>query len=78
MRIILTVTILDTDYSLDIQVNEEQKIIDTLSVLSHNLPTKSAPVSEIKYVRSVRTKRRINTQYSYNQAKIHTGDHLLI
>lgn len=78
MKIILTVTILNSDYSLDIQVNEEQKIIDTLTILNDNLPIKLEPVSEIKYIRSVRTKRRINTEYSYCQAKIYTGDHLLV
>ena len=78
MKMIVTVTLLSSDYSFDIQVNGEQKIIDTLAILSDSLSVRLDPVSTIKYVRSMRTGRRINTEYTYSQAKIHTGDRLLV
>lgn len=78
MKIALTITVLKTNHSYDIQVNHEQKIKDTLEILKENLIPELADSGAILNVRSLRTKRRINTELTYRQIGIYEGDNLVI
>lgn len=78
MKIALTITISKTNHCYDIQVNHEQKIRDTLEILKENLIPGLKDTEKIIYVRSMRTKRRINTELSYRQAGIYEGENLII
>lgn len=62
---------------MDIQVNEEQKIIDTLQVLYQTGLIQDEDIGTAGYVYSERNKQIVNTQLTYKQAMIFNGDILV-
>lgn len=62
---------------MDIQVNENQKIMDTLQVLFQAGLIQSEDVSAIEHIYSDRNKQFVNTRLTYNQAMIFNGDMLI-
>lgn len=77
MKITITLTRSDQKRSYDIQVPHIQKIEDTLQVLKDNLPM-FADVPQVSYVEDAESGRKIDTQYTYEQAHIYSGAKLLI
>ncbi|TCL60976.1 hypothetical protein EDD76_10173 [Kineothrix alysoides] len=75
---LISLTLVIRNERLDIQVNREQKLQETLEILadSGRLPCLSAEDSQT--VHSMRRKERINTKLTYEQANIYTGDILYI
>jgi|GEM_PF-1229581 hypothetical protein len=76
--ITLSITILNSNKTYDINVNEAQKIKDTLYILEENLNLNLGDLSKIYYVQSKRTKRNINVEMNYEQAGIFNGEELEI
>ena len=62
---------------MDIQVNAEQKIIDTLQVLYQAGLIQDEDIGTAGYVYSERNKQIVNTQLTYKQAMIFNGDILV-
>lgn len=62
---------------MDIQVNAEQKIIDTLQVLYQTGLIQDEDIGTAGYVYSERNKQIVNTQLTYKQAMIFNGDILV-
>lgn len=77
MKITITVTMPQCAKSFDIQMEDTQKITDTLQVLQDNLLLFRS-VKEIRTVREKETGRRIDTEQTYEQAMIYSGAELLI
>lgn len=77
MKITITVTMPQCAKGFDIQMEDTQKITDTLQVLQDNLLLFRS-VKEIRTVREKETGRRIDTEQTYEQAMIYSGAELLI
>lgn len=74
----LTITMIDTQKNtFDIQVNSEQRIGTTLRIMKENLPGFTYEEGRA-YIQSDRTKRRLKSGQTYEEAKIYTGDKLWI
>lgn len=76
MRITVTVTIERIHKSFDLQVNNQQRIKDTLQILAEGLNMDT--IRKNRYIQSKRTNYRIETTLTYEQAKIFTGDELMV
>lgn len=63
---------------MDIQVNEEQKIMDTLQILAQAGLISDRNGNTAAHIYSERNKQYINTQLTYNQAMIFHGDNLIL
>lgn len=61
---------------MNIRIDERQKIIETLQVLTEN--GKIAPAGSIQKVYSQRKQRYVNVLLTYEQAKIYNGDRLIM
>lgn len=74
----ITISIQYNSRQMDIQVNDEQRIEDTLHILTENkyLPA-LVDVENVK-IRSDRNRRYINGRLTYKQAEIYNGDRLTI
>ncbi len=59
---------------LDIQVNDNQTILETMTVLEDKGLLPGMTLSVRLPVRSERSRERINPQLTYAQAEIYTGD----
>ncbi|MDE6748386.1 MAG: hypothetical protein K2K21_04890 [Lachnospiraceae bacterium] len=77
MKITITITLPQRDRSYDIQMEDTQKITDTLQVLQDNLLL-FRHAEQIRTVREKETGRQINTEQTYEQAMIYSGAELLI
>ena len=76
MKLTITITNKKTKKSYDIQADSSQRIGTTLRVLKENIP--AMDWDEKSMLQSERTKRRIHTEQTYEDAKIYTGDRLWI
>lgn len=77
MKITITITMPQCAKSYDIQMEDTQKIADTLQVLQDNLRLFRC-AEGIKTVRERKTGRQIDTEQTYEQAMIYSGAELLI
>lgn len=77
MKITITITLPQRARSYDIQMEDTQKIMDTLQVLQDNLGL-FQHAKEIRIVRDKETGRRIDTEQTYEQAMLYSGVELLI
>lgn len=77
MKITITITLPQRARSYDIQMEDTQKITDTLQVLQDNLLL-FRHAEQIRTVREKETGRQINTEQTYEQAMIYSGAELLI
>lgn len=62
---------------MDIQVNEDQKIMDTLQVLSQAGLILNKDTVRAGHIYSERNQQFVNTQLTYKQAMIFNGDILV-
>lgn len=62
---------------MDLMVSSDQKIAETMEVLSEKGLIEEAEDS-IRYVRSLRTNDQINTLLTYHEADIFSGDILVL
>lgn len=77
MKITITVTMLKTSKSYDIQMANTQKIAETLQVLQNN--TQLFQQADMIYaIQEKRTGRHICTECTYEEAGIYSGSELLI
>lgn len=77
MKITITITIPQRARNFDIQMEDTQKITDTLQVLQDNLLL-FQHAERIRTVREKETGRQIDTEQTYEQAMIYSGAELLI
>ena len=77
MKITITVKLLQSDESYDIQVSDSQKISDTLRILKDNLPM-FRNIEEVENVKEKDSGRIISTEFTYAQAHLYSGNELLI
>ncbi len=77
MKITITITIPQRARSFDIQMENTQKITDTLQVLQDNLML-FRHAEKIQTVREKETGRQIDTEQTYEQALVYSGSELLI
>lgn len=77
MKITITITLPQRARSYDIQMEDTQKITDTLQVLQDNLLL-FRHAEQIRTVREKKTGRQIDTEQTYEQAMIYSGAELLI
>lgn len=77
MKITITITLPQRARSYDIQMEDTQKITDTLQVLQDNLLL-FRHAEQIRTVREKETGRQIDTAQTYEQAMIYSGAELLI
>lgn len=77
MKITITITLPQRDRSYDIQMEDTQRITDTLQVLQDNLLL-FGHAEKIQTVREKETGRQIDTAQTYEQARIYSGTELLI
>ena len=77
MKITITITLPQRARSYDIQMEDTQKITDTLQVLQENLLL-FRHAEQIRTVREKETGRQIDTEQTYEQAMIYSGAELLI
>lgn len=77
MKITITITLPQRARSYDIQMEDTQKITDTLQVLQDNLLL-FRHAEQIHTVREKETGRQIDTDQTYEQAMIYSGAELLI
>lgn len=77
MKITITITLPQRARSYDIQMEDTQKITDTLQVLQDNLLL-FRHAEQIRTVREKETGRQIDTEQTYGQAMIYSGAELLI
>lgn len=76
MLLTLTIQTETNNQTVDIQVNSDNKIKDTLQLLTKkNIVTVPGNIREVY---SIRNKEFTNTENSYEQGKIYTGDILRI
>ncbi len=59
---------------VDVIVNPEQTIVETIHVLVGRGIVDCDNVSNTKYVKSIRQMKQVNTLLSYDEAAIYTGD----
>lgn len=74
MKIILTFKIKD-DY-LDFQLDDEIRIIEAIEIIKQSNGNMDWNISH--YIFSKRKKEMINVNYTFHQAKIYTGDVLIM
>lgn len=77
MKITITITMPQSARSYDIQMEDTQKIKDTLQVLQDNLLL-FRYAEQIRTVREKETGRQIDTEQTYEQAMVYSGAELLI
>lgn len=77
MKITITITMPQNARSYDIQMEDTQKITDTLQVLQDNLLL-FRHAEQIRTVREKETGRQIDTEQTYEQAMVYSGAELLI
>ena len=76
MKLTITITNRKRNQSYDIQADSGQRIGTTLRILKENIP--EITWGEGNMIQSERTKRRIQPNQTYEEAKIYTGDRLWI
>lgn len=74
MRITITLINCITEKQYDIQMDQDQKVATTIRVLQENLPEVMEGMKEGYLLRSQRSQRRLNPEYSYRQENIFHGD----
>lgn len=77
MKITITITLPESAKSYDIQMEDTQKIADTLQILQENLLL-FRHAERIRTVREKETGRQIDTEQTYEQAMVYSGAELLI
>lgn len=77
MKITITMKLLQSNESYDIQVSDSQKIIDTLRILKDNLPMFRF-IEEVEHVKEKDSGRIISTEFTYAQMHLYSGNELLI
>lgn len=78
MLITVTLILMKSKAEIDIQVNPQQKIIDTLKIVKENQILPMPDLEEEIKVRSDRRRTYINPELTYEQASIYTGDRMMI
>lgn len=78
MKITVTIKNAMTNACYDIQVDNKQRIETTLLVMMENLGVPIFYSAEKTNVYSERKQRYINIKSTYEDAKIYTGDELII
>ncbi|MDE6626520.1 MAG: hypothetical protein K2K56_09145 [Lachnospiraceae bacterium] len=77
MKIMITVEIPASNFMLDIQVNQRQRIRTTLRVLAENR-AEFRPFADNLIVRVKSNGRRISTEQTYEDADIYNGTVILL
>ena len=77
LKITITLTKPEQGKSYDIQVSNTQKITDTLQVLQDNLLLFDN-AERIRTIRENGTGKRIDTEQTYEEAKVYSGAELII
>ena len=78
MLITLTITCKNQQKKIDIQVDNKQRICETLKVLTESGTVNYMDIDLPIYIKSQRTGEKINSFLSYAEAEIFTGDNLEI
>lgn len=77
MKVTITMNLVQSNRSYDIQVSDSQKIIDTLQILKENLPM-FREIGEVEQVQEKDSGRRISVQLTYAEAHLYSGSELVI
>lgn len=59
---------------IDLMVNEEQKIVETMKILVEKGILNEEQTMFIKFVKALRTNNQVNILLTYKEAKIYSGD----
>ena len=78
MKTTITIRNMSSRKEYDIQIDDRQRLRTTLQVLRENLPAAFADLEEPVQIQSYRSKRRIKAELSCREARIFSGDILLI
>jgi hypothetical protein len=78
MKITITIEFEKLHRHLDIQIDNEQIIYDTLSVLKEQMHLDTLTKEDLASVKDRGSKRHINTDKNYEQAKIYSGAYLIV
>lgn len=69
---------INKDKNIDLMVNDEQRISETMHILSERGILPEDIVENVRHVKSLRTKNQVNILMTYNEADIYSGDILEI
>lgn len=69
---------INKDKNIDLMVNDEQRISETMHILSERGILPEDIVEKVRHVKSLRTKNQVNILMTYNEADIYSGDILEI
>lgn len=78
MQLKLTWRISGQSRELNLLVSDEQKIIETIHVLTEKGLVSDEVAESTKYVRALRTNNQVNVLLTYKEGAIYTGDILQI
>lgn len=78
MKITVTVLNNNTQSEYDFQIDNKQKVKTTLRVIKENMPEVLQTLAEPYDIKSYRNKKQIETEKTYEELKIYTGDKLII
>lgn len=70
----ITVTFISNGNSIDLLINQKQKIKDTLDVIEEVQGLPDVAMADIYYVKSLRMKKRLSVFSSYADEGIFSGD----
>ena len=59
---------------MDLLVSEEQKIAETIEILTEKGLLEEEMADTVKYVKSIRTNNQVNVLLTYSEANIYSGD----
>lgn len=59
---------------MDLLVSEDQKIAETMEILTEKGLLEEETAETVSYVRSMRTKNQVNVLLTYSEAEIYSGD----
>lgn len=59
---------------IDLMVSDEQKIIETMQILSEREFLPKDEWEAVKYIKSIRMKKQVNVLLTYKEANIFSGD----
>lgn len=78
MKITITIKNGKSGEAHDISLDNRQKIATTLQILRENLPGFMKGTEETCQIQSERTSRHLNTEATYEESNIYTGDVLVL
>lgn len=59
---------------MDLLVSGEQKIAETMEILTEKGLLEEETVDTVRYVKSIRTNNQVNVLLTYSEANIYSGD----